>query len=209
MAGFSALPANASVVLGQIDDFQDGTVMNWSGGASPTNITTGGPSGAGDKYLQITSTGGFGPGGKLATYCDVQWSGDFTSAGVTSIDADVRNFGSTGNVQLRVLLFGSGGNFTSTVTTSVANDGLWHHITMGITAANLTAVDGANPLDVSLTLADVTRFMIRHQTGAPGGQGDGTPFAGKLGLDNIMAVPEPASLTLLALGVPLFFRRQR
>jgi len=210
LSALSAQPTRATIVNGQVDDFEDSTLMDWAGGASPTNISTGGPAGAGDNYLQITSTGGFGPGSRLAAYNDVQWTGDFTSAGVTSIDADVRNFGTTGGLQLRVLLFGNGGSFTSTVALSVVNDGFWHHITLGLTAADLTAVDGANPIDLPMTLAGVSRLLIRHQSGAPGGTFDGTPIAGRLGMDNITATPEPGSLSLLAFGgLALLFRHRR
>lgn len=201
-------PAAASIVLNQLDDFEDGTTMNWTGGASPTNVTTGGPAGANDNYLSITSHGGSGPGSRLATYNNVQWAGNFSSANVTSIDADFRNFsGST--VQLRILFFGSGGNFASTTAIPVVNDGLWHHVVFGVAAGDLTAVDGANPGDVGLTLGDVTQMFIRHQPGAPGGQGDIQSFAGELGIDNVSATPEPATLGLLVLGGLAMWRRRR
>jgi hypothetical protein len=38
--GLIGLPA-AGVVLGQVDDFQDGTFQNWGGGASPLDIWNG------------------------------------------------------------------------------------------------------------------------------------------------------------------------
>lgn len=44
-----------AIVVGQIDDFQDGSTQGWGGYAVPTNVPTGGPSGAGDKYLKLTS----------------------------------------------------------------------------------------------------------------------------------------------------------
>ncbi len=202
-------PAMASIVNAQTDDFQDGTTMNWTGGASPTNVSDGGPAGVGDSYLELTATGGGGPGSKIASYNFDQWSGNYTSASVYSIDADVRNFGPASTLQLRVLLFGAGGHFTSTLTTPVANDGLWHHITFGLTASDLTAVDGASNVDLPLTLASVDQLMIRHQSGAPGGQFDGTSINGQLGLDNITAVPEPATLGLLVLGGVALWRRRR
>lgn len=42
LAVLAASPALA-ITLGQVDDFQDGTTEGWSGGASPTNVATGGP----------------------------------------------------------------------------------------------------------------------------------------------------------------------
>ena len=68
--------ASAVIVVGQIDDFEDGTLMNWGGGANPVNIPTGGPAGANDNYLQITADRPSGTASRLAVFNDFQWSGD-------------------------------------------------------------------------------------------------------------------------------------
>jgi hypothetical protein len=68
-----------------LDTFQGGTLLGWGGGASPTNIATGGPAGAGDRYLQVTGSGAGGAGGVPATSNGVQWSGNYSAAGVTAI----------------------------------------------------------------------------------------------------------------------------
>ena len=56
----SATPL-AAVTLGQQDTFSDGSTQGWSEGLvspnPPTNIATGGPAGAGDRYLQNISSG--------------------------------------------------------------------------------------------------------------------------------------------------------
>ena len=116
VAGFLAAPsvAAASVVAGQVDDYEDGTVQNWTGSfvGQPTNVATGGPAGVGDNYLQVISTGGAGPGSKLATFNDNgQWAGDYIAAGVTSIQVDMRNFSASGaDLEMRFLIpFGAGG----------------------------------------------------------------------------------------------------
>lgn len=205
LATFSAPSAKATIVLGQVDDFEDGSNMNWGGGSSPTNIPGGGPAGAGDYYLQLSAFGGSGPGSRLGSYNDFQWAGNYTAAGVTSIDADLKNFGAT-DLHLRLMFFGSGGNFTSTLPIVVQPDGLWHHVTFPVTPADLTAVDGG--IDANATLADNARLLIRHQSGAPGGTFDGTPVLGQLGLDNIEALPEPGTIGLLVLG-GLLLRRRR
>ena len=55
-------PAGA-IVLGQLDDFQNGTRMNWLNGASAVAlINSGGPAGVNDAYIQVTANGS-GPGG--------------------------------------------------------------------------------------------------------------------------------------------------
>ena len=75
----------SAVVVGQIDDFQDGTTANWSNGeiigtVPVTNVPTGGPAGAGDHYIQLTSDGS-GSGGKLTAFNRDQWLGDYLAAG--------------------------------------------------------------------------------------------------------------------------------
>src|SRR5262245_12891015 len=83
------LISSASAIPVTIENFQDGTTMGWIvPGPSPNppvNIATGGPAGAGDRYLQLTSTGLPGAGGRLAVINDTRWGGDYIAAGLTSI----------------------------------------------------------------------------------------------------------------------------
>ncbi|MCG8511794.1 MAG: hypothetical protein MI741_21475, partial [Rhodospirillales bacterium] len=94
-----------------MDDFEDTTTQGWrvgapGGGAQPINVSTGGPNGAGDAYLQYSSAGGGGPLSRLVFFNDSQWTGDFIGEGITQITADVNNLGST-ELELR-LAFGTG-----------------------------------------------------------------------------------------------------
>lgn len=205
----AASGASASIVLGQIDNFEDGTLMNWGGGASPTNIPDGGPAGFADNFLQITSTGGGGPGSKLASFNTSQWTGDFLSAGVTAVQVDMKNFG-VADVEMRGFLFDfglGGGNYTSLTPITIPADLQWHTVTFSLLPADLAAVDGAS--DVNATLANVAQFLFRHQPGPPAGQGVGTPIVGQLGIDNVRALPEPSTLTMMAMGSFLLRRRRR
>lgn len=206
-----ASSASASIVAGQIDTFQGGTVMSWGGGAIETNISTGGPAGAGDRYLQVVSDGGIGPGSRMATFNQNQWAGDYAGEGVVGIAMDVRNFGSTGDLNLRLMLLSSsGGTFTSTLDVVVANDGQWHNVFFGLTEADMTPVNDG--FDYALTLGNVERLLLRHQPGAPAGQGDGAPpIEGIMGVDNIetILIPEPAALSLLTLGGLMLIRRRK
>jgi hypothetical protein len=65
------------------DNFEDGTTQGWfvpgDHPVPPTNILTGGPSGVGDNYLQVTALGGDGPGSRLSVQNFSQWTGDLTS----------------------------------------------------------------------------------------------------------------------------------
>src|SRR5437899_7506628 len=89
--------AAGQIMFGQVDDFQDGTAAAWQqGGSSPNppfNVSNGGPNGIGDAYLRTISTGGGGPGSKMIMFNTAQWSGDYVSAGVTRITAQLANFG--------------------------------------------------------------------------------------------------------------------
>ena len=49
----ASAPASGAITAGLLSDFQDGTTQGWSGGAAPSNISTGGPAGTGDRFLQI------------------------------------------------------------------------------------------------------------------------------------------------------------
>ena len=55
----------ADVIVGQVDDFQDGTTMGWREGEispnPPMHAANGGPLGALDSFLLNTSSGGNGP----------------------------------------------------------------------------------------------------------------------------------------------------
>ena len=88
----SARPAHA-ITAGQLDTFQDGTTNDWTnGGLAPpiTNIDGGGPGGAGDRYIQMTADGS-GAGGRLTTFNNLQWSGDYISAAINTIEIDLLN----------------------------------------------------------------------------------------------------------------------
>lgn len=197
--------AHATIVLGQIDDFEDGSLMNWGGGANPVNITTGGPAGAGDNYIQITADRPSGPASRLAMFNDTQWSGDYITAGVTSIEMDVLNT-SGQDVHMRLLsLFGGGGDYTSLTPAIVPDDGQWHHIVLSLLPGDLVSVGG---FDYNSTFSGLPRLMLRHDADPASGAGQGDAIIGVVGFDNITATPEPATLGLLALGGLLFVRRR-
>ena len=59
----------SGMVIGQNDDFEDGTTMSWANGVpgALVNINTGGPGGANDNFLQLTADAS-GQGGRLTTF---------------------------------------------------------------------------------------------------------------------------------------------
>jgi hypothetical protein len=180
-----------AIVPNQPDDFEDGTTQGWGSGNPnpnpPTNIATGGPSGADDNFLRVTSGGGSGAGSKLVLMNSVQWIGDYATAGITSVSMHIKNFGAT-NLNMRIALEGPGGNFWSINPIAVSASSDWQLISFPVQAANLTG--GTN---VNTTLTGVTEVRILHSV-AGGFKGDAV--VAQIGLDNITAVTEPVPVEL-------------
>jgi hypothetical protein len=207
LALFSAA-VSAQPFIGQLDDFQDGTLEGWGGGASLQNVANGGPGGAGDRFLQVESFGGFGGGSRLATFNGAQWRGNYLAAGVTAIDVWLRNLGQT-DLDVRIVLFdldGADNRWTSTVSQHLAVGSGWQRLLFSLEEDDLTNVQGT--MSYNDLMSDVDRLMIRHQTGAPDAEGDA--IAAIAGIDNVRAaVPEPASLAALGFGLLVLRRRRR
>ncbi len=191
------------IVNGQIDTFQDGTLASWANANAPdpVNVTTGGPTGSGDRYLQVSS-GTFGGGSRLISFNANQWDGNFISAGVSAIAMDLENFG-TQALSMRIALRQSGGNsatpsYASTTAFVLPADGAWHHAVFAINAANLTALNSATALATFLTSVGDFRVL---SSASPAEVGD--KLNGRFGMDNLTAAPEPATLALLVSGFGL------
>ena len=207
---FTLSPEARGVVLLQIDDFEDGTTDGWANGAvpDPLNISTGGPLGAGDNFLQITSDGS-GSGGKPTSFNRSQWIGNFIIAGVTGIEMDLKGFSSPGNANLSIrfsLRTSTGSGAPGYVTTSAFSlpiDGQWHHAVFSLSA--MTAV--GSPGSLNTVLSGPAEARIFHATAANTVQGD--TILGQFGVDNIKSVPEPTtpSCLVIVLGAVLARRR--
>src|SRR3972149_6756512 len=80
----------------QFDNFQDGTLQGWGTGVTnpnpPVVVTDGGPTGAGDAYLRLTSNGSGQAGGRLVVFNTGQWTGNYTTSGVSHISMYMNNF---------------------------------------------------------------------------------------------------------------------
>jgi PEP-CTERM motif len=192
--------ASAQIVLGQVDDFQAGTVMGWQeGGVSPnppTNVANGGPGGAGDRFLQNISAGGSGAGSRMIMFNLAQWTGNYTAAGVNRITAQMANLG-TKALHMRIAVRGGPGQteFGSIGDQVLDVDGgIWHNVSFDLTNTALANISG--PDSLAATLASITELRILSAAAGPAFDGDSV--AATLGADNIMsvAVPEPSSLFL-------------
>lgn len=219
VASLHAAPAFA-VSVGQADDFEDGTTQGWLAGllgamhpAPPVNVPNGGPAGAGDNYLQLTSVGGLGAGSKLAVLNLAQWAGNYAAAGVTGLSVDVRNFGPT-TVALRLLLENPKGaaptDLAITTPVILPPGGPWTPVSFSLLPGDLKLLQG----NVDVLLGGVTALRFFHG-GADAFPGES--LIAQIGIDNVRAlgaqrVAEPGSLALLTLslaGGALLRRRLR
>lgn len=203
-----------SIEIGQIDTFEDGTTQGWVTNLlgqgnppnPPTNVSTGGPGGAGDNYLSLTSLGTQGPGGKLVGMNVSQWSGDYTDEGVTSITMQVKNFGDT-DLNLR-LLFESVGQFGPTdvaATTDsffLAAGSDWTTVQFDVTPSALTPLLG----DVNNALSNVSALRIYNSADLTF---PGPNSVSSLGVDNMQAVPEPGTIMATLAGLGFLARKRR
>ena len=178
-----------AITLGQIDDFEDGTVLGWrEGGPSPNDpfpVASGGPSGPGDGYLENRSSGFFGAGSRMVMFNTSSWSGDWNDEGIQKITAHMANFGAT-DLFMRIAIQGDGtGRYSSTDAVVLPADGLWREVTFGVSTSDLTLIGGASSLDQ--VLASVSILRILSARFGPNWVGDAV--VGDLGVDNIRAVP--------------------
>jgi hypothetical protein len=174
------------VSAGQVDDFENGTTMNWiKGGASAlpvTNISTDGPAGVDDNYIQNQSIGGGGPDSKMVFYNSAQWTGNYTNEAVVAIKMDVRVQGPT-TLNLRIAFQNSlGSRICTSIPVVIAPSASWQNITIPVEASNFTFLSGGSTIEDVLT--DVLVVRILSST-SPAWQGD--TLVGTLEVDNITA----------------------
>ncbi|NLX21212.1 MAG: hypothetical protein GXY55_06000 [Phycisphaerae bacterium] len=120
---------------------------------------------------------------------------------------DLLNLGAI-DLEMRILVGGNFGDWTSNSAFTVPADGQWHRAVFGLTANELVwgGDQGGNSANLEDALRYCGGFHIRHQAGEPLGWRGTTPIASSLGIDNVTAVPEPVFGMLVA-GAMLFLRR--
>lgn len=195
IASLSSL-CHGQVVLDRVDDFQDGTTMDWGGGTDPINVANGGPLGTGDRYLSVTGSGSAGAGGVPATYNGMRWLGNWNAAGVKVIRVDAKNFGSP-TISLRPVLHDLlGTRWTTTNAYSVVGGAGWKTFYIPVRESEWTRVLGTASFTAMTN--GVGRLMLRHDSGTP--SSGGTPLAVTMGLDNITPLAyvrvNPSSFTV-------------
>lgn len=202
----------AGATLNQLDDFGDGTTQGWIMGRQSitnlymANIASGGPGGAGDGYLEVSADNTNVAGGRITFFNQSQWTGDYLGAGITAIAMDVKNFGSTSALDLRLAINGgpnvtTGGLFVTSTSISLPSGSDWTHLVFSLAPGDLVPVSGQSGVtgnDVMATLANITEVRLINSA-APAW--NGTPVGALLGIDNISAVPLPPALLLFASGL--------
>lgn len=189
LAVFGVARGAHAVAIGQGDDFEDGT-QGWAAGAAspnpPIQVATGGPDGADDAWLQITGSGGSGPGSRVAAVNDAQWAGDYTGASEVQVDLQV-----TSGPDLAVRFYlRSDTCAVVTEAVPVAAGAGWSRVSFGITPDELiNSMEDGCP-DIALALANVTRLHVAHSP-EPSASSSLPPTAAVLGMDNPTLVPEP------------------
>jgi hypothetical protein len=210
VACVAANPAQATITLGQVDDFQpdpNGNLNDNEWGPSSIAIVEedAGPNSLGDDALLVTN--GLVRHGSLDILNEPsqtdQWNGNWTAEGVTRIKMDVRN---PNDFELVLKLglagtagpgaFYSGDSYLSANAIMVPADDLWHTIFFNVEQGDWADFNGS---DIGAALQDVTHLRVIHNLGTgnpPGYKGGG----GLMYLDNITAIPEPGTFALLAVG---------
>ncbi|MEI6536983.1 MAG: PEP-CTERM sorting domain-containing protein [Verrucomicrobiaceae bacterium] len=202
--------ARAVVVLGQVDDFENGTTQGWAtGGTAPLNITTGGPAGVNDNFLKANADGS-GGNGKLTVFNRVQWLGNYTGLNINAIEMDLENFGASSlNIRLAFKQTTAGGapGYLSPAFVLPA-DSTWHHAIFQIAPGTLTALGSPAAFSSFFTSGGQAEMRIINELSATNLNGDNV--VSSLGIDNIHAAPEPGRLLLLLGGIgSLALRRRR
>ncbi len=180
----------AAITLGQVDDFQDGTLQGWASGAPnptpPVNVSGAGPGGAGDRAMIATATGGGGPGSRLVVFNRDQWTGDYLAAGVNAIGLDLLNLGAS-ELAIRVVLRGPGNTYaTAQAAILPAGGGAYRRLALSLLPEDLELV-GFGAGDVMATLGGVTELRILHSA-FPASTGD--VVSGQAAVDNVTALAD-------------------
>jgi hypothetical protein len=207
-ATFLAAQLASAITMGQIDTFQTGTTEGWFAGGlgmgmlpptPPQVVSTGGPAGVGDQFLEITADTDTGAGSRVVAINGAQWAGNYLAAGISAISMDLKNLGGT-DLTIRLLLEDpmNAPPVDEAVTTfgAVLPAGTdWTNVVFPISPASLTVLQG----NATTLLGNTILLRIINSPVATEGA---ARQMGVLGVDNIQAaVPEPATFLLAGMAL--------
>lgn len=197
-----------AIVNQELDDFGVGGLENWQRGM----IAIGGPANPSDPFLLLTADGS-GSLGKLVSFNQAQWSGDYLAAGIQQISVWFDNLGATG-LQLRLVFgdtsapgpSGTSGSWYATAAEPLPAGSGWKQVDFDIGPSDLVLVQGS--ASYTNVMQGVVTLRIMH---SPTGDPNGQDVVATLGVDRIVAVPEPGSTALgvAALGALVLCARSR
>lgn len=211
LGSFSTRSAIGSITFGQTDSFQSSDALGWTRGLNalsyPSVVSSGGPSGAGDGYLSNVSTGTSSANSRMVMFNEDQWTGNYISAGVTLITAEMADSGPD-PLSMRVAIQDNiGTDYASTNAVPLPADSQWHAVSFDMTASGLSHIVGSDSLTQSLS--NVVDVWILSNINFPSIKPAGDAVAATLGVDDITAAPEPTALLPLAAALVLCRRRPR
>lgn len=178
----------SQITLNQSDNFEGFTTSNWTKSTSTLpnqNIITDGPQGVDDNFLRVQSDGGSASSGKLVTFNNAQWKGNYITARVTYISMDVRNSGSniiTLRLAFQNTAWTNDPKWSSINPIAVVPGQGWNTIIFPIDANSLTRLGHTNSYNGDFN--NINELRILHDD-APGWDGD--PIQAVLDIDNIQA----------------------
>ena len=208
-----ATATSSAVTLFQVDDFSNGTAGWIEGNPSPNPPITTGTGNDNTPFLRNDSSGGGGPGSRMAMYNDLQWTGNYIESGISAIRLEAGTFGPD-TINLRLAFNGAGGWFTTAAVPLINNDPLdpqWRSVIFSILPGDLTHVSQGNGI-FSDTMGNVTRMEIYSggNSLSAGSLIRGQAINSSLLLDQIQAIPEPSAIGLLVItALAALTRRKR
>jgi hypothetical protein len=232
--------ATHAIAVGQLDDFQDGTDQNWGCKQTPplpdkctvTNISTGGPDGVGDRYLEVVPIPPPAGPGRLGANNKCQWGSgasycsppvgpndlaDYVTNNIVAIAVDLYNWGPN-VVHMGLLLtgnFDTCGRWTTANPVVLNVDSGWQHVVFNLSEPHLIEVQLPDPPPPTTNLIGclrrMKRIVIHHEPDPANWSINTTPQVNAtLGIDNVEAIPEPSHAVLLGaalLGLLALARR--
>lgn len=185
---FAATAGTAHAIsVGELADFTGGN-NGWRQGFGNWPILSGGQDGPTDDFLSIQAAGG---GGGLSRFVALntspEWTGDFTTAGISGLSFDVLNESGT-TLEIRFAVNGPGGLFSTTTSASISSSNQWQNASVSFDPANFTSVSGnsgSSGTDINATLAGVSELRILHNP-SPAWVGEAIQLTA--GFDNIEAL---------------------